>query len=399
MKLNKVLFVVVVLSACLTQLASDIYAPSLLIIAKALKASVNDIQWSMSIYMLGVAISQLVYGPLSEGIGRKPCLIAGLIIMCIGSIMAGMAENVNTLLINRFIQGVGAGACASLWRAVFRDSFTGEELSKYSSYLVIFIMFIVPGAPLLGAYLEQTFGWRASFLFMIIYAFIALAGITLGFEETNKDVSRSRLKLSYIGSQYCSLVGSPIFMGTTIATFLSYGAFFSWFVSGPVILIEHMGVRPEMFGWFTFLGSGSAYAVAAYLNGKLVKRFGTSSMMRVGWAVMVLVGATLAAFELFMKQSVGVIMVSIMLFYFGSTFIWPNAFATAFGPFGHIAGYAGALYGFMQIAGAAVVAGIIAGLPSDSTALLGGVILICSICAWGVYEFSLNVSKRCARSI
>lgn len=396
MKSPILLFPVLILAICLTQFAADIYAPSLVAIAQDLNVSISAVQWSMSVYLLGVALSQLVYGPLSDGVGRKLPMTIGLIIMTFGSVLCLFANEINLLIIGRFIQGCGAGACASLWRSVFRDSFTGEELAKYSAYLVIFIMFIVPSAPLLGSYLQITWGWFASFVLMAVYSAVALIGIILGFNETNKNYHLSNLAPRIIFKNYWILLKNPVFMGLTCSTFLSYGAFFAWFVIGPVLLIDEIGLSPILFGWLTFLGGGAAYALAGYLNGRLVKRFGMSWMMRFGWSVMIIAGFCMATAYFITGLNVWSIMIPVILFYFGSTFIWPNAFAMAFTPFGHIAGYAGAMYGFMQICGGAAMAGIIPCLANNP--LIFSLIMVASSgLAWIIYE--TFVDRFCRKDI
>ena len=189
MNSNKLLFFVIILAACLTQFAADIYAPSLPAIATNLNTSLDLTQWSMAIYMWGVALTLLIYGPLSDGVGRKGPIVVGLSIMIIGSIICMLAPNIEFLIIGRFIQGCGAGACAGLWRSVFRDVFTGEQLAKYGSYFTIFVMFIVPAAPALGGYLQQLFGWRASFVFMSFYAVFALLSIILRIQRNQSASS------------------------------------------------------------------------------------------------------------------------------------------------------------------------------------------------------------------
>ena len=104
----------------------------------------------------------------SEGIGRKIPLIGGLIIIFVGSLVCLYASTIETLLVGRFIQGIGAGAGASLWRSIFRDSFRGDQLAKYGSYLSIFMIFIVPASPTLGGYLEEWFGWHSCFYFRLL---------------------------------------------------------------------------------------------------------------------------------------------------------------------------------------------------------------------------------------
>lgn len=386
---NKLLLFVIVLAACLTQFAADIYAPSLPAIAADFHTSIDLSQWSMAIYMLGVAITLLIYGPISDGVGRKSPMITGLGIMIIGSFICLFAPNIDFLIVGRFIQGCGAGACAGLWRSIFRDVFTGEQLAKYGSYFTVFIMFIVPAAPALGGYLQQYFGWRASFAFMSFYSIFALFAIIFAFQETSIHHHKEKLKLSYVKTTFRQLMLSPIFMGVTLCTFLSYGAFFAWLTAGPVLLIHVVGISPLAFGLITFFGGGIAYALAGWINGRVVKRFGMSNMMRFGWSVMILSGLLMLIGYWLFGSNVWVIVIPMVLFYFGSTFIWPNAFATAFTPFGQIAGYAGALYGFMQIGGGAAMSALITYLPETNQVPLALVFIFASILAWLIYE-SIN---------
>ena len=388
MRIYNIFFLVLVFATCSTQFASDVYAPCLPAIAIDMHTSVSLAGISMSIYMLGVAISQLIYGPLSEGIGRKMPMIIGLSIMTIGSIICVLATNIETMIIGRLVQGCGAGACACLWRAVFRDSFSGEELSKYASYLVILIIFIAPAAPTVGGLLQETFGWYSNFIFMAIYSLLALLGVVFKFTETNKHIHISKLNPKHILSQYMILLKSPIFMGAASVTFLAYGAFFSWFVAGPILLIEKLGISPSKFGILTSLGAGLSYAIAGFLNGRLVTHLGMRFMIRLGLIIMLVAGVSMGAGHYIIGMSLWAIMAPIILFVFGSTFIWPNAFATAFTPFGHIAGYAGALYGFLQIGGAATLASFVAYLPSDNQLPLSLVMIIAVSAAWLIYELS-----------
>jgi DHA1 family bicyclomycin/chloramphenicol resistance-like MFS transporter/DHA1 family 2-module integral membrane pump EmrD-like MFS transporter len=386
---KKLLFFIVVLAACLTMVASDIYAPSLPSIAFDLNTSVDEVQWSMAIYMLGVAISQLIYGPISEGVGRKWPMAAGLAIMLFGSLVCIWAVNIDMLIWGRFIQGIGAGAAATLWRSIFRDVYSGEELAQKGSYLVIFIMFLVPAAPALGGYLQEYFGWRSSFVFMCAYTAITLLSVVFGFQETSQHHHLERLRLPYIGKTFLHLLTSRIFMGITLCTFLSYGALFAWFVVGPVLLIKNLGLTPVEFGWISFLGGGAAYASAGVLNGKCVKRVGIPNMMRFGWSVMILAGVLMAVLTFLVGTTVWTVVAPALLFYFGSTFLWPNAVATAFTPFGKIAGYTGCLYGFMQICGASFMGGVMSYLPDENQLPLAAVIIFSSIASWLIYEVAI----------
>jgi MFS family permease len=226
------------IAGCLTGFAADIYAPSLPGIAENLHARIEQVQFSMAVYLFGVALAQLIFGPLSEGLGRKGPWIMGTVIMFIGSLICYLAPTIEVLIAGRFIQGIGAGSSAVLWRVVFRDLFNKEQLAKMGSYGVIFVMFIIPAAPALGGFLDSTFNWRASFLFMLGYAGVVLLLLLFGYKETSKHHQRERLKLSYVGKTFLLMLTNRVFMGIAMSSFLTYGSFFSWFVVGPVLLVD-----------------------------------------------------------------------------------------------------------------------------------------------------------------
>lgn len=153
-------------------------------------------------------------------------------------------------------------------------------------------------------------------------------------------------------------------------------------------MIEQIGMGPTAFGWLTFFGCGIPYVLAGYSNGKLVKHYGTVFMMRFGWGIAAFAGLLMLLGYFIAEVNIWVIMLPLALFNFGLTFIWPNAFAEAFTPFGHIAGYAGALYGFMQICGGAALSGLISYLPEKTQLGYAIMLIFCSLTAWLVFEIA-----------
>jgi len=394
-KSNFLLFLVVVLVGFFAGIASDIYIPSVPAIANDLKIPVEEVQWTLAIFMLGLSISQLIYGPISEGIGRRYPLIIGLSIMTVGSFICFYAPSVEVLIFGRLIQGLGTGAGASLWRSIFRDSFEGVQLAKYGGYLSIIVAFIVPAAPTLGGYLQTYFGWRASFLFLISYALITLLIVLVLFKETSTHHHKERLSRKFFVQAFGQLLSSRIFMGYAVCTFVSYGAFFAWFTASPVLLIKLIGISPVQFGWITFFGGGGTMLLAGLVNGKMVVKFGTHFMLRMGWAIMFMAGSLMMALKFIYGINTVVIVVPMILFYFGSTLIWPNIFAGAFAPFGKIAGYTGSLYSFMQLGGGAAISALVSYLPDTNQVPLALIFMVCSALSWIVFEFVV-ISKKSA---
>ena len=383
---NSILFLILVFVGCLASVSSDIYAPSLVAISKEFDARIDHIQWSMAVFMMGLSLSQLIYGPLSEGIGRKRTLIIGLVIACFSSALCIYVQTIEWLLIGRFVQGFGMGACATMWRSIFRDRFKGAELAQYSSYLTVLVTLIIPAAPALGGYLQEYYGWRSSFEFIFIYSVLSLVMVLFLYQETNVHHHKSRLKQSFIFKTYKQVLCNKGFMGFSLCTFLTYGAFFSWYNTGPVLLIKGTGLSPVEFGWFTFFAGGGAMALAAFINARVVKKVGIAFMLRLGWGIMFSAGVLLLISYFIYGVHFMAIAIPFVLFYFGATFIWPGCFSGAFQNLGNISGYAGSVYGTLQIAGAAVIGSLVSYLPDQNQIPLAFVFLVSPFFAWRVFE-------------
>lgn len=385
--MNIVLLLIMALIVGLTGIASDIYLPAILDMAGALNTTVVTLQSSMAIFTFGVAFSQLIWGPLSEAFGRKRILLLGLIIVLVGHGMCYVATEARLLLLGRITAGIGAGSCACLWRAIFRDSFDVSQMARFGAYLGLFMTFVVPAAPMLGGYLHAIWDWQAIFLYLLLYAGVLWMFIYYYFKETNIYASRSRLKISFWMSAYGELLKSPIFMGYSLCVFFTYGSFFSWFIIGPVLMMDKLGLMSIQCGWVNFILGASSMSLASFLNARWVRKYGSHALLQWGWGVVFMAASLmLVSFLIFDLTFLGLI-IPVFIFLFGSSFIWPNAFAQAFAPFGHIAGYAGALYSFMQLGGGALLGWISAFLPQGNPIFLsllwGASVLVCFFIFYG----------------
>ena len=175
-------------------------------------------------------------------------------------------------------------------------------------------------------------------------------------------------------------------MGYCIACLISYGAFFAWFVTGPVLLIHVLKMSPVTFGWITFFGGGLAMFCAGLVNARLVGKFGIKFMLQLGWSLMIASGIIMLTGNFLFGMNVIAIVAPIVIFYFASTLLWANIFAAAFSPFGHIAGYAGSVYGFMQISGAGLLAALMAHLPDHNQLPLAIVMIAAPALALIIYR-------------
>lgn len=380
-------FIVVILIGCLSQFASDIYAPALPAIATDLHASISMVQLSMAIYLFGILGSILLFGISSEVFGRKKPIILGLVLLVIGTLMCLFAPTVNWLIAGRFVQGVGAGAGAGLWRTIFRDNFTGDELAKYSSYLVIAVTFIVPAAPAIGGLLQHHFGWRMLFSALLAYTAVAIVGVFLLLKEKKSSVKQHKLKPAFIRDTFKKLLTCPMFLLMTASVFLIYGGFFVWFTIGPVLLIHVVGISPFTFGWTSFVGVAIAFLLGGNINGRLVPYFGAKKMLRAGYVICCISGLIMLSSYFIWGINFSDIYFPAVAFATGTIFVWPNAFSMAMTPFGDIAGYAGPLYSFFQLGGGAVLGAVGAYLPENNQLPLAIMFILTSVLALALTFF------------
>jgi Bcr/CflA subfamily drug resistance transporter len=379
--------IVLVLVACLTGFISDIYTPSFLTMTLDLNSTLTGVQQSMSVFLISVAISQFIYGPLSEATGRRMALLIGVFIMMAGSIACAFAGSLPQLMIGRFIQGAGAGACACLWRAIFKDMFNPQQITQYGGYIGIAMVYIVAASPFLGGYLEVYSGWRASFIAASLYGSILFFIIWFMLPETNIERAAERLNIKFFCNAYGQLLRSSVFMGYSLCVFFTYGAFFSWFVVGSALCQLYFELSPEDFGLLNLGLGGSAMTVGGIFNARYVVRLGQDMMLRLGWILIVASSFCMLVLDLLSYLTFAPFIVCMFTFLFGGTLIWPNSFSRAFAPFGSIAGYAASLYGSIQLGGGAIIGWISAYIPDDRAYPLAVVFIISACSAWCLFEY------------
>ena len=366
MKRYRITLLIIGLFSCLAQFAIDIYTPSVPAIALQFHVSLSAVQWSISIYAVGLCLSMLVYGPLSDAIGRRKPLILGLILMMIGSLVCALSLNITQLIVGRLVQGLGAGAIAVLWRAMMRDLFSGDELAQYSSYLVPIIVGIMAVAPLLGGYFQHYVSWRASFVFLLVYAIASSILILWQYKEAK--LPSNKMKIATVLSSFREVLIHRVFIAYALCVFLAFAAYFSWFLIGPVVAIHLLKLTSIQFGWMNSLALVCMTPLASMLNARWVKRIKGYNMLCFGFVIIFIAGFGLFIESELFSLSVYSILIAIFLLNFGLGFIWVNAASGAMTPFGHMAGTAATLYAFIQYAGGACVGSLLSELP-DHTAM------------------------------
>jgi DHA1 family bicyclomycin/chloramphenicol resistance-like MFS transporter len=357
-------------------LSMDMYLPSLPDIAHVLAAPTARTQLTVSSYLIGFAVGQVVYGPLSDRHGRRPVLLAAVALYLTSTLACAAAQSVDPLIAGRFFQGVGGSGAIVLARAIVRDLYSGVRAARELSLMGSISAFAPIVAPMIGGVLQTAFGWRASFVCMSIGAIIAVLVAARLLPETLRQRSGESISLFSIVRGYGSVLqhrGFLIYLG--IIT-ISYAGLFAWISGASVVLQGVYGLSAVTFG-FTFALGAAGYMVGATIAARLVVRLGLDRTIGVGVIVLAAGGLALAA--VVAAGIPGIWLVAAMALYLaGLGLAMPQAMAGALTPFPNRAGMAASLMGLVQQAVAAVVAAVIGGYLGSSAWPMTGVVLAMS---------------------
>jgi DHA1 family bicyclomycin/chloramphenicol resistance-like MFS transporter len=357
----------------LTALSIDMSLPAMPQLQETFRAGVSSVQLTLSIFLAGYALGQMVCGPLSDRWGRRPVLMAGLALFTVAGFVCAGSTSLPMLVAARFVQGMGASVGPVVARAVVRDRFDSRRAASVLSQMTQ-VMIVAPLlAPTLGGYLLVHLGWPA--IFVVLGASGALMCLlcwrflpeTGGAGREGRDVGAATLRggLREVLRQRAGLRHA-------LTTCFAYAGMFAYVGSSPFVLMDGFGVAEQNFGYF-FALTAAALLVSATLNRSLLKR-DTSSLLilRRGVLVIFAAGAALALAAWFGVGGLAGVLVPMMAYMFGQGLVMPNATAAAMAPHGQSAGVISSVMGALQTAGGAL-AGYLVGAFYDHTSLSLGV--------------------------
>ena len=381
---NKAILWLAIIITCIGPFASDCYLPSLPSMTLAFSSTTNVMQLTVTLYLLGFSLSQLVYGPLSDRFGRRIIVLTGLGICSLSSLLSAFAPTASFLLLARLVQGIGAGVTNSIFRAVMRDIFDGPQLAKLGSYVGVVFAVAPALAPIIGGYLHDLFGWRSSFIFL--FFLIGAAWMTLWFylPETNKQLNPHAAQFKHIIKNYIALLSNKNFIGFVLCSSLAYAGILSYYTVSPFLLQNVLHLTPVQYGWSAIFATVSAI-VGQFLNSFLVSHLPMMRVMLLGMLGMFLSGLIMLLIGLAGYLNLTVVILPTGLFIAFTCMIFANANAGALHPFAHMAGAASALYGCLQVFGSFVGTLTIANLHSNSQLPLAGIFIFLGLAAIAIF--------------
>ena len=356
---NKQLLPLLILMVIFSPLAIDIFLPALPIMAQDLSASMTQIQWSITVFILSMGFGQLVTGPLADRYGRKPVAIGGIIVYGLSSMVAVYSDNLTFFLICRTAQGLGACAIAVAAFTSVRDKYNAIESGIMYSYLNSAICCIPALAPLLGNVLTEHFGWRSNFEFMAGYAVVAGAVLIFTLKETRPAHTEQHKKLITM-ARFTLVLKHPVFLFNAFVVMLAMAIIIAYVSSSPAWLMVKLGLDQQSFVyWFSL--NAVINIVACFLAPKILIRFG--ARVTIGFGMVLLIAAGILMFALLAWHSPVAFMLPIMISSLGFSLLMGTCAGQALAPFGDKAGAASALLGFMQMSGSAVIVYLLQLLP------------------------------------
>jgi DHA1 family bicyclomycin/chloramphenicol resistance-like MFS transporter len=324
----------------------SLYVPSMPALAAEFQATPGLVQQSFTIFVVGFAAAQLVYGPLSDRFGRRPVLIGGLILYIAASLACALSTGIDQFLVARLAQGLGACVGPVVVRAIVRDRFERADAVRAFAFIGTAIALAPAVGPLIGGFLEVWFGWRSAFLFLVGYGLLMTGLVLARLEESIPRRDRNATDPARLLRNYASLLTNTRYLGYMAPITFCFGGLFAYNATAPFLFIDELGLSPDQFGMLAVF-TVSTYATGSLLAGWLGVRLSTRRMASMGLAAAGLGTALmlLLADELSLARVIG----PMMLFVFGFGLMIPACTAAALQPFPHIAGSASAMMGFLQM--------------------------------------------------
>jgi len=379
-------------------ISTDLYLPSLPGLARHFGVGVDDVQLTLSVFLVGLATAQLVYGPLSDRFGRRPVMLAGLAIYGAASIACVFAPSIAVLVAARFLQAVGACVGPVLGRAIVRDVHGRDGAARVLAYMSAAMALAPAIGPILGGFLEQGFGWRSNFLALVAYGLAGLAITWRILPETNVLRDPETARLHRILWSYRGFLGHRAYIGYVLCCAFAYSGIFAFISGSSFVLQQAVGLGPVAYG-LCFAGAVIGYMVGTILAGRLSKRLGIDRLIAAGAAIAVGGGVLMAGLALadaISSPLAGALaIVGPMLVYMaGVGLVLPNAIAGAVGPFPRAAGAASALLGFTQMTTAAAVGIGVAALYDGSARPMTATIALVAIGIWLSFMLLVRRGKQ-----
>ncbi|HEY9534937.1 MAG TPA: multidrug effflux MFS transporter [Mucilaginibacter sp.] len=345
----------------------DMYLPGFPAIARSFHTTTAEISLSLSSFFIGLAAGQLLYGPLLDRFGRKKPLYVGLVVYLITSAGCYFCNDIDTLIILRFAQAVGACAASVASMTMVRDIFPLDQNARIFALLILILGASPMIAPTMGGYITEAWGWHLIFVVLGGMALVILLTVIFFLPESYRPNPNYSLKPGPIINSFLTVIREPQFYTYAFVGAFSFASLFVYVSASPIVFMEVFKVSAKTYGWI-FAALSVGFIGASQVNNLLLKKYQSEQIVLVALSVQVVTALVFVIGSLYNWYGLGgtIGITFIMLCCVGT--VSPNASALSLAPFEYNAGTASALLGAMQLGlGALMTLGI--GLFKDSSSL------------------------------
>lgn len=360
----------------------DMYLPGFPLIE--LELAEQGVERTMASYLIGIAVGQLFYGPISDRFGRKPPLYVGFALYALGALGCALANSMFMLMSMRVLQALGGCAGIVIARAIVRDRCQPHEAARAFSILMMIVSLGPIVAPTLGGWVVAAFGWRAVFIFQAVLGVSLIVAVHSMMTESRDPAHVVPLNFRQVGGSYLRLLKDRNLVGYSMVGGFSMGALFCYVTGSPTIMIPLFELSPQQFGWMIGL-NGIAFMSASRINMISLRHRGPAeALARTIW-LPVLFGLLLTALAIWIALPLWVVIVLQFCFFISVGCVVPNVAALALAPHGREAGIASALMGSLQSV-LPTLGGVAVAIFNDGTVrTLALLMTVAAVCSWLSY--------------
>ncbi len=345
------------LLAMLMPLSIDMYLPALPVIAEQFGVPAGSAQMTLSTYILGFAVGQLLYGPMADSIGRKPVILGGTLIFAAAAVACALAQSIEQLITMRFFHGLAAAASSVVINALMRDIYPREEFSRMMSFVMLVTTIAPLLAPMVGGAVLVWFSWHVIFWILAIAALLASVMIMLFIRETLPVEKRHKFHLRTTIGNFASLFRHKRVLSYMLASGFSFAGMFSFLSAGPFVYIQINHVSPQNFGYYFALNIVFLF-IMTIINGRFVRRVGALNMFRSGLWIQFAMAIWMVVTAL-LGVGFWTLVLGVAAFVGCVSLVASNAMAVILDEFPHMAGTASSLAGTFRFGIGAIVGALL----------------------------------------
>jgi MFS transporter, DHA1 family, multidrug resistance protein len=360
-------------NTALAPFAIDAYLPAMGALAESVGASIHHTELSLSTFLAGFALGQLLFGPLSDRLGRKPVLMGGLVAFLLASLVITTVSSLPELLAWRFIQALGGGATVVNSAAIVRDCFSGREAAKVMSTMAIIMLLAPLVAPVVGSGLLYLADWWLIFVFLAAYAAFLMWLLGTRLPETRAPGSPTATPRQVLAN-YASVLRHREAMGYVCAASMSFAGLFAFITASPFLYLEHFDLSPGLYP-LVFGVNVLTMAASNRLNIRLLRGRSPQQNLRLGLTIQLGAAAGLVLVVASGLESLWTMVPLIMVFAGTIGLVAPNAISSLLDHFHHMSATAAALQGSIQFSCGALAGVLVGAFELDSAWPMVGTML------------------------